>query len=74
MPTGHKIALLGTGSIRSVLFAGTAALTYCDTKAEKSNFGFDLLKITEKPDNTVLVKAYKKVQRKYYPDKDILIK
>lgn len=71
MLTGKKIALFGIGTIGSILYSGTAVLTYYDTKAEKPDFDFDISKITEKPDYTTLVRAYKKVQRKYYPEKDI---
>ena len=71
MLTGHKIALFGIGSIGSLAYSGTYALTHSETKNEKSVFDFDILKITEPVDYLTLVKAYKKVQKKYYPEKDI---
>ena len=75
MPVRIKIALFGGGRIGRILFAGTAALSVAETKQEQSVFDSDmLLKILEPADYTTLVKAYKKVQRKYYPEKDILNK
>ena len=71
MPVGNKIAIFGIGRISEIIFSGTAALTVAEAKNEKSVVDFDILKITQKPDNLTLVKAYKKVQRKYYPQKDI---
>lgn len=74
MPTGHKIALFGTGSIGMLLYSGTAAVTLSETKAEKVYSEFDILKSIDSTDNSLLVKAYKKVQRKYYPEKDFFVK
>lgn len=74
MPTRHKIALLGMGNIGKIVFSGAAALTLCETKTEKSGWDFDILKVTTPVDKLTLVKAYKNVQRKYYPEKDLLIK
>ena len=75
MPVGNKIALFGGVRISRILLAGTAALSFAETKQEKSVFESGvLLKILEPADYTSLVKAYKKVQRKYYPEKDILYK
>ena len=71
MPVGNKIAVFGMGRIEKIIFSGTAALTFAEAKNEKSVVDFDMLKIAQKPDNLTLVKAYKKVQRKYYPQKDI---
>lgn len=73
MLTGKKIALFGfgIGTIGSLLYSGTAAISHSDTSVKKPDFDFDISKISEKPDYTTLVKAYKKVQRKYYPEKDI---
>ena len=74
MPGRHKIALFGIGNIGRIIYSGTAALTLpAEIKKEESNFNFDSL-ITKRADNTTLIKAYKKVQRKYYPEKDLLIK
>jgi len=71
MPVGNKIAVFGIGRISEIIFSGTAALTFAEAKNEKSVVDFDMLKIAQKPDCMTLVKAYKKVQRKYYPQKDI---
>ena len=72
MPTGHKIALFGIGSIGRLAYSGIDALTLSETKNEK--FDFDILTITEPADYSTLVKAYKEVKQKYNPEKDILIK
>ena len=75
MPIRNRVALFGSGRISRMLLAGTAALSVAETKQEESVFDSDmLLKILEPADYTSLVKAYKKVQRKYYPEKDILNK
>lgn len=75
MPIKYRIALFGGGRISSMLFAGTAALSVAETKQEESVFDSEmLLKILEPADYASLVKSYKKVQRKYYPEKDILKK
>ena len=75
MPVRNKVALFGTGMIRSMLYAGAATLSFAEIKQEKSAFDSDMLvKILEPIDYTLLVKEYKKVQRKYYPEKDLLIK
>lgn len=75
MPSVNKIALFGIGRIGKVIFAGTAALSFIETKKTESFFDFeDILKLSEPVDNTILVKAYKEVQRKYYPEKDVLKK
>ena len=75
MPIINRVALFGSGRIGRILFAGTAALSVAETKQEESVFDSDmLLKILEPADYTSLVKAYKKVQRQYYPEKDILNK
>ena len=73
MLTGKKIALFGTGGIGLIVTAGAAALNFVETKKEKSDFDFDVLKITEKRDYSSLVKSYMKVKRKYYPENDIFI-
>lgn len=76
MPIGYKIALFGTGHVRNIAYAGMAAITYCETKnekAENSAFNIDILKLAEPVDYTSLVKAYKKVQRKYYPEQDVYV-
>lgn len=74
MVTGHRIALFGfgVGRIGKLLYAGTAALTLAETQNKKSDFDFDILKITKPADYTALVKSYKTVQRKYFPERDIL--
>ena len=74
MPIRNRVALFGTGRIGRMLFAGTAALNVAEIKQEDSIFDSNMLKILEPVDYTTLVKAYKKVQRKYYPEKDILNK
>lgn len=74
MSTGHKIALLGMGNIGKIVFSGTAAIALSETKTEKSDWDFDILKVAIPVDKSILVKAYKNVQRKYYPEKDVLIK
>jgi len=74
MPTGNKIALFGfgTGRIGKLLYAGTAALTLAGAQNKKSDIEFDILKLAKPADYTTLVKAYKKVQKRYYPEKDVL--
>ena len=74
MPMGNKIALFGMGRMSRVILAGSAALSLTETKNKETIFDEDILKLIEPPDYTALVKAYKKVQRKYNPEKDILIK
>ena len=75
MPTGNKIALFGMGRIGRVLFAGTAALNLAGSKKEESIFDSDiLLKLIEPADYSILVKEYRKVQRKYYPEQDVYSK
>lgn len=74
MPTGHKIAFLGMGNIGKIVFSGAAVLTLCETKNKKSDYDFDILKIATPVDKFALVKAYQKVQRKYYPEKDLFNK
>ena len=75
MPVGNKVALFGMGSIGRLLFAGTAALNYASVKNEDLAFDSDtLLKLLEPADYTSLIRAYKNVQRKYNPEKDILYK
>lgn len=71
---GKRIALFGTGNLGKYVYAGLASLTYCGTKSEENDFGSNVLKIVEHKDYTTLIKAYKNVQRKYYPEKDVLIK
>ena len=73
MLTGKKIALFETGSIGLIVTAGAAALNLAETKKEKSFCNLDVLKIVKPVDNTTLVKAYKNVKQKYYPEKDLLI-
>lgn len=74
MPTGYKIALFGTGSVGKLIYSGIAALTFCEAQKEKSDFNMDILKIALQDDNKALLKEYKKVQHKYYPERDVLIK
>ena len=75
MPVINKIVLFGGGKISSMLFAGTAALCLAEIKQQKSVLDSDmLLKILEPVDGTLLIKAYKNVQKRYYPEKDSLIK
>ena len=74
MLTGKKIALCGIHGFGKYVYAGLAALTYSETKNEESDFNFDILKILEPADYTTLVKAYKNVQKKYYPENDVLVK
>ncbi len=74
MLTAKRIALFGTGNLGKLVFAGAAALTYYETKQEKTQLDFDILTTTVYKDFSTLVKSYKKVQRKYYPEKDFLIK
>ena len=75
MHVGRKIALLcGMGTIGRVLFAGADALNLAEVKTQNDFFDIDVSKLMESQDYSLLVKAYKKVQRKYYPEKDIIIK
>ncbi len=75
MPIRNRVALFGAGRIGRMLYAGAAALSVAETKQKESVFDSDmLLKILEPADYTSLVKAYRNVQRRYYPEKDLLIK
>ena len=75
MLVGRKIALLcGIGTIGSVLLAGADALNSAEVKTQNNFFDIDVSKLMDYKDNLALVKAYKKVQRKYYPEKDVVIK
>lgn len=76
----HKVVLLnGFGRIGRVLYTNPSPYIYtesyafagCGTKMGKE-FS-NLVQVIEKndEDNLTLVKAYKSVQRKYYPEKDI---
>jgi len=76
MPTGHKIALFGIGRIGRLIYSGVDALS--TTKRTGTDNGKDffepLTKVINEQDYKSLVNSYKKVKRKYYPDKDMLIK
>ena len=75
MLVGRKIALLcGIGTIGRVLSAGADALNSAEVKTQNTFFDIDVSKLMDYKDYLALVKAYKKVQRKYYPEKDIVIK
>ena len=72
MPVINRIALCGGGRVDRILFAGADALSFAKTIQKEYAFDSDmLLKILESTDYTLLVKAYKKTQRKYYPEKDV---
>ena len=68
MLTAKKIALFGTANISMIAAAGTACINLVETKSYQ-----DALKIAEPVHYRTLVKAYMKVKRKYYPEKDLLI-
>ena len=73
MPIRNKVAVFGFGHIgRAVLTSGAACLALSETKEQKEDKAFELsLKsILEGYDHTSLIKAYKEVQRKYYPERD----
>jgi len=76
MKTGKIVALSGTGKIAKIVYSGLAALTFYKAKNSKDfNFyNFDISTTVVPDDYKTLVKAYKKVQRKYYTENDILIK
>lgn len=75
MLVGRKIALLcGIGTIGRVLCAGADALNLANVKPQNDFSKIDILKLTDYKDYSSLVKAYKKVQRQYYPEKDIVVK
>ena len=62
------------GNVGKIVFSGTAALALSESKTEKSGWDFDISKIVVPVDNKILVREYQKVQRKYYPEKDIFYK
>ena len=70
----HKIVLNGFGRIGKILFAGTDSMSFYGTKPAKLDIDFDILKMAKSVDNKILVRAYREVIKKYYPEKDILIK
>ena len=74
MPMGNKIVLFGMGRMGRIIYAGSAALSLAEVKTQETIFDKDMFKLLEPPDYTTLVKAYKKVQRKYNPTKDVLVK
>ena len=75
MLVGRKIALLcGMGTMGGVLCAGADALNLANVKTQNDFFDIDVSKLIDYKDYSSLVKAYKKVQRKYYPEKDVVIK
>ena len=77
MPLGYKIALLGAGFVYpTVLTAGADSLSLCKSADAKddNDFEISLKTILERYSNKDLVNSYKKVQRKYYPEKDVLVK
>ena len=76
MPTGHKIALFGTGRIGRLIYSGIDALHTAGNIGvnDKTNFLDSLTSVINKQDYNTLVNAYKKVQKRYYPEKDLLVK
>ena len=79
MPTGHKIALFGYGSIGRLVYSGTANLSYVNRarcgqdKAFKSAISA-LTDVIENRNYTTLVNSYRKMQQKYYPERDVFKK
>ena len=76
MPTGHKIALFGygSGSIGRLLCSGLACMEICEPVKKDKAFESaisDLAKVIDSRNYKTLVASYKKVQHKYYPEKDI---
>ena len=70
-----KIALLcGIGTIGRVLYSGADVLNLAEVKTQNTLFDTDVSKLMDYKDYSSLVKAYKKVQRQYYPEKDIVVK
>ena len=75
MLVGRKIALLcGIGTIGRILSAGADALNLVEVNTQNDFPEIDVSKLMDDKDYSALVKAYKKVQRKYYPEKDVVIK
>lgn len=73
MLVGKKIALLcGLGTMGRAMCAVTDAVNLVETKTQNAFLGIDVLKLMDYKDYSLLVKAYKKVQRKYYPEKDVV--
>ena len=73
MSTGHKIALFGAGSVGRLIFSGIDALHTAENfnSKNKETFLDQITKIVNKEDYKSLVNAYKYIQRKYYPEKDV---
>ena len=67
----HKIALNGFGRIGRILYAGADNFTIANIKPQNLNPITDLSFLTYKIDNKILVDSYRKVQHKYYPERDI---
>ena len=68
----HKIALNVFGRIGRVLYAGAYALHTYETKIyDKSVLSPAVINLS---DNQSLIKIYKNIQHKYYPEKDIYTK
>ena len=67
----HKIALNGFGQIGKMVYAGADCITVANVKSKNSNSLTDLSLITEKINNKILVDEYRKVQHKYYREKDL---
>lgn len=65
----HKIVLNGFGRIGRIIHAGANSLTVANVK--QKNLNSDLSFLTYKINNKILVDSYRKMQRKYFPEKDI---
>ena len=73
----HRIALFGSGSIGKFISVTTANFSYAgEIKPQKSDLELPKLSdlVNYRKNILSLVDSYKKVQRKYYPEKDMLIK
>ena len=70
----HKLVLNGFGRIGKIIY--TENFRYAEKKPE--NLGNDIMKISDLANiiepPVSLVECYKKVQRKYYPEKDLFIR
>ena len=77
MSTGHKIAIFGNGRIGRLVYAGADCLcTYAKREQDKSfESAISILNdVISYKNSTTLVDSYKKVQHKYYPEKDLFKK
>ena len=70
----NRIALFGTGGIGKLIYSGIDALHTTEKIGGTNDKEFfnSLTSVIRERDYKSLVSVYKKVQKKYYPEKDIL--